>query len=174
MKRAGMCLILLSLLLCAFCPGCSPQVGVTEEDRAVVDQVIHDCTGWALTKDRARLESIIAHDAEFFMFQPRGDDTIVGWDAFVELFDFWMDPRFKATHFELHGLRINFSRSGDVAWFSTILDDYGEWEGRSTSWEDTRWTGVLEKRDGTWVIVQMHFSFASKQVREEVLAETAD
>jgi hypothetical protein len=29
------------------------------------------------------------------------------------------------------------------------------------SWENTRWTGVVEKRDGRWVIVQQHFSFAS-------------
>jgi hypothetical protein len=26
---------------------------------------------------------------------------------------------------------------------------------------NTRWTGVLEKREGKWLIVQMHFSFAS-------------
>jgi hypothetical protein len=42
-----------------------------------------------------------------------------------------------------------------------MLDDLAEWDGKPTGWKDTRWTGVLEKRDGHWVIVQMHFSFAS-------------
>ena len=35
---------------------------------------------------------------------------------------------------------------------------------------DTRWTGVLERRDGRWLIIQMHFSFAADKVKAEVLA----
>jgi hypothetical protein len=52
-----------------------------------------------------------------------------------------------------------------VAWWACILDDLGEWDGRPIGWKDTRWTGVLEKRDGRWLIVQMHFSFAADLVR---------
>jgi len=59
------------------------------------------------------------------------------------------------------------SRSGDVAWYSCLLDDHGEWDGKRTGWEDARWTGVLEKRGGRWVIAQMHFSLASDQVEAE-------
>jgi len=136
-------------------------------DTAVVEQAIRDSIGWALTKDRALLERIIAHDADLFMFNPDSKSTIVGWDAFVKNFAFWLDPRFKATCFDVRELRTTFSRSGDVAWFSAILDDLAEWDGKPTGWKDTRWTGVLEKRDGTWVIVQMHFSFASDRVRAE-------
>jgi len=72
-----------------------------------------------------------------------------------------MDPRFKATRFDVRDLRVTFSRSGDVAWWSAILDDMGEWDGRPVGWKDTRWTGVVEQRDGSWVITQMHFSGAA-------------
>ena len=72
----------------------------------------------------------------------------------------FMDTRFKATRFDVRNLATVFSRSGDVAWYSAILEDCGEWEGKESCWKDTRWTGVLEKREGSWVIVQMHFSFA--------------
>ena len=37
---------------------------------------------------------------------------------------------------------------------------------RPASWEDTRWTGVLEKRDGRWVMVQQHFSIAKDRPLE--------
>ena len=75
-----------------------------------------------------------------------------------------MDPRFKATGFDIRDLRIDFSPLGDTAWWSCILDDLYEWEGRPGAWKDTRWTGVLEKRAGRWLIAQMHFSFASDKV----------
>jgi len=54
-----------------------------------------------------------------------------------------------------------------VAWFSAILDDCGEFKGRAGCWKDTRYTGVLEKREGKWVFCQMHFSFAVDKVRAE-------
>jgi hypothetical protein len=56
---------------------------------------------------------------------------------------------------------VTFSRSGDVAWWSAMLDDLGEWDGRPIGWKNTRWIGVLEHRDAGWVITQMHFSFTA-------------
>lgn len=128
-------------------------------DLAVIERVIRDNIGWALTKDRPLLESTLAQDERLFIFNPTPVAT-VGWQEFVKGFDFWLDPRFKATHLDIRELRINRSRSGDVAWWSCFLDDLGEWDGRPIGWKDTRWTGVLERRDGSWRIVQMHFSFA--------------
>jgi ketosteroid isomerase-like protein len=130
-------------------------------ERATVERTVRDSIGWALTKDRPLLEGIIAHDADLFIFHPDSKSTVVGWNAFARNFNTWMDPRFKATSFDVRDLRVGFSRSGDVSWFSAVLDDMGEWDGRPVGWRDTRWTGVLEKRNGRWVIVQMHFSFAS-------------
>ena len=140
------------------------------KERAVVEQTIRDNIGWALTKDRAMAERTMAHDADLFIFNPDSTATI-GWAELVKNFDFWMDPRFKATKCDIRELRLNLSRSGDVAWWSAILDDLGEWDGKPIGWKDPRWTGVLEKRDGAWVIVQMHFSFASDKVRAAALAE---
>jgi ketosteroid isomerase-like protein len=134
---------------------------VAPADRAAVEQTIRDSIGWALTKDRALLERVIAHDPALFIFHPDSKSTVVGWEAFTKNFAFWMDPRFKATSFDVRDLRVTFSRGGDVAWFSGILDDLAEWDGKPAGWKDTRWTGVLEKRAGNWAIVQMHFSFAS-------------
>jgi ketosteroid isomerase-like protein len=131
---------------------------------SMIEEKIRASIGWALTKDRPLLESVMAHDERLFMFQPDSKDTIAGWEEFVKQFDFWMDPRFKATTFDLRDLRIDRSRSGDVARWSCVLDDLGEWDGKPIGWKDTRWTGVIEKRDGEWVIVQMHFSFAADKV----------
>jgi hypothetical protein len=85
----------------------------------------------------------------------------VGFPAFKALGErSWMKEAFKATDYAIKDLRINFSRLGDTAWYSCMLDDHALWNGKPTGWDNCRWTGTLEKRDDKWVIVQMHFSFA--------------
>jgi hypothetical protein len=138
-----------------------------EAERAEIQQVIENSIGWALTKDTTVLFNSLAQDSAFFIYHPNAATTVVGWSEFLRAVPTWMDPAFKATHFEVKNLRINFSRSGSVAWYSALLDDFAEWQGQPVGWEDARWTGVLEKREGRWVIVQMHFSFAIEQIRSE-------
>jgi ketosteroid isomerase-like protein len=75
-----------------------------------------------------------------------------------------MHEAFQAVRYEIRELDVQLSRSGDVAWYHARLDDYNTWQGQPANWEDVRWTGVLEKRDGDWVIVQMHFSSPTDRV----------
>lgn len=138
-----------------------------ETTKAAVAKVIHDSICWALTKDRALQESTMAHDDDLFIFWTNSETTVAGWNQYVKLFDIWMNPRFKATLTEVRDLRINISRSGDVAWYSALLDDVGEWDGKPTGARNIRWTGVLEKRDGKWVVVQMHGSLATDQMLKQ-------
>jgi hypothetical protein len=132
-----------------------------EKDHLEVKQVIEDAIGWALTKNIERLYAIMAQDEKFFIFHPDSRSTIIGFPAFKSMGEgFWMKEEFKATDFDIRDLRVNFSRLGDTAWYSCFLDDHAEWKGQPIGWDNCRWTGTLEKRDGSWVIVQMHFSFA--------------
>ncbi len=158
MRRSAPVLALVLLVACPlFAAAADPAAG---SEVAAVERAINVSIGWAATKDRALLESVMSHDPDFFIFHPDSKSTVVGWEPMEKLFALWMDPRFKATGYAIRDLRINLSRSADVSWFSAILDDCGEWNGKASCWKDVRWTGVLEKRDGAWVIVQMHFSFA--------------
>jgi len=129
-------------------------------DRAEVKKVIEASIGWALDKDKALLYESVAQDSAFFIFHPDSASTIVGFEAFRGLVErVFMNDAFKATGFEIKDLAVDLSESGTVAWFHALLDDHGEWRGEPSSWINARWTGVLEKRSGKWVIVQMHFSF---------------
>ena len=143
--------------------GSSGAGGVDELKQ--VEKAIHACIGWAKTKDFGLLYGVIANDADFLEVHPDGK-VVRGFEEFKKAEAFWGSPDFKAVRYEIRDLKINLSRSGDVAWFSAILDDINEWKGRPANWEDTRWTGVLEKRDGRWVMVQQHFSFAEKKPAE--------
>ena len=132
-----------------------------ENELGQIEQSIRDCIGWAKTKDFPLLYSIIANDADFLEVHPN-DRVVKGFEEFKKTEKFWSSPDFKAVRYEIRDLKISLSKSGDVAWFFCILDDINEWKGQPANWENTRWTGVLEKRGGRWMIVQQHFSFASK------------
>ena len=132
-----------------------------QQEKQLVEKVIHGSIGWAKHKDINLLYSIIANDTSFLEVHPE-EKVVRGFEDFKKAEKFWMNPDFKAIRYEIKDLSINFSNSGDVAWFFCMLNDINEWKGQPANWENTRWTGVLEKRNGKWVIVQQHFSFASK------------
>jgi ketosteroid isomerase-like protein len=124
----------------------------------LIEKAIHHCIGWAKNKDFQLLYNTIADDSSYIEVDP-GPGVIRGINEFRKNEAFWSNPEFKAIRYDIRDLVINLSNSGDVAWFYCRLDDINEWKGKPANWENTRWTGVLEKRDGRWQIVQMHFSF---------------
>jgi hypothetical protein len=72
-----------------------------------------------------------------------------------------MSPEFKYVRHELKDLEIKLARCGEAAWFYCVLDDINTYKNEPASWENARWTGVVEKRNGKWIVVSQHFSFAS-------------
>lgn len=131
------------------------------KDEYEISKILHDAFGWALTKDRVLFESIFTRDNDFFTYYPDSKSTVTGWSQFEKFLDKWMDQRNIAKGFDIRSLRIVISRNGEVAWFSAIVDDEGELDGELWSARDIRWTGVLEKRDGSWKICQQHMSEAN-------------
>lgn len=130
-------------------------------EKPLVEKAINQCIGWAKTKDINSLYGIIANDSNYLEVSPEGKVT-KGFEEFRKNEQIWMNPDFKAIRYNITDLTINFSESGETAWFFCMLDDINEWKGQPASWKNTRWTGILEKRDNKWIMVQMHFSFADE------------
>ena len=138
-----------------------------ESEKAQIAEVVRNSIGWAVNKDKDLSYSCYTHDEDLFYFSPDDAGTIHGFKAFTELTEgFFMLDDFKAISSKVRELKIGVSKSAEAAWYSCRLDDYNEWKGQPANWEDVRWTGVLEKQDGKWVIVQMHFSFSSEQMAQ--------
>lgn len=135
-----------------------PSSEKTNNEYEVIKKTLHDSFGWAKTKNRALFESIFAKDDAFFTFYPDSKSTVVGWNRFEKFLNDWMDERNKATGYDIRNLRITIAKTGQVAWFSAIVDDEGEFDGKPWGLKNVRWTGVLEKRGGNWKICQQHMS----------------
>jgi len=139
-------------------------------ETARIDSVIRASIQWAMQKDTTLLYRSFAHDSTLFWFSPDSAGTTRGFAAFKQqqVEGFFMNPAFVAVGSDFRDMQIHLSRGGDVAWWSCILDDRNTWQGRPAVWENVRWTGVLEKREGSWVIVQMHFSKSEEAMTREL------
>ncbi len=149
-------------------------VGVeAEKEKDQVIKTIETSIKWCFPdKSRERLYGSVVQDSTYFMFQPDSRSTIRGFESFREFSErVFMVDECQPEGSTIKDLRVVISRSGDVAWFSCLLDDWGEWAGTPWSWKDTRWTGVLQKIDGRWVMMQQHFSMAEDAVRAEMMEE---
>jgi hypothetical protein len=133
-----------------------------EAEKQKIAQVVSSVIGWAKDKNLDLFFSSIAQDEDYISVTP-GKRVIKRFEDVKVNVPFWMSPDFKYVRHELKDLEIKFARCGEVAWFYCVLDDINTYKGEPAAWENTRWTGVVEKRDGRWVVVQQHFSFASNR-----------
>jgi hypothetical protein len=139
-----------------------------EAERVVIEKVIKNSITWALKKDKDLLYECMVNDSSFFYFSPENAGTIDGFQSFTKLVEqLFMNPAFKAISSDFKDMRISLSRAGNCAWWSCFLNDFNEWKGQPSNWENVRWTGVLEKIDGNWRIMQMHFSYALEDLQNK-------
>ena len=154
------------LLLFAFCLvifSCGNQRRTVNKEAEIqnISRVIDSAIGWFKTKDFDLSFSTFAQDSNFLEVHPDGE-VVKGFEQFKKNSEIFKNPEFLYVRHEIWDQRITLSRNGDTAWFFCMLNDISTWKGRQVGWENTRWTGVLEKRDGRWIIVQQHFSFAKE------------
>jgi ketosteroid isomerase-like protein len=147
----------LLVVLCSLAAAGYPADSENLDERAAVKKAIEQSIGWAIEKDFEAMYRLWADD--LFHFWLFSDSIVVGLEAMKKHSEQWRDPEFRGTRFEFRDLRIVFSGSGDVAWYSCFLDDCYSYKGKESCVKDVFQTGVLEKRDGRWVHVLMHGSY---------------
>lgn len=107
-------------------------------------------------RDIELLSDVMAHDEDMVNFGTDSDERWTGWNELEEIYR----KQFEAiTKYEIsrHEQVVKLNPSADTAWFSEIL------KARVEAMDDIyelslRISGVLEKRDGKWVIVHFHRS----------------
>jgi hypothetical protein len=141
----------------------------TTGNYAEVKHAIEQSIGWAVEKDFEAMYRLWADN--MFHFWLTSDSRIIGLDNFKKYSEVWKDPDFNGTRYAFRDLRIVFSRSGDVAWYSCFLDDCGSFNGNESCLKDVFQTGVLEKRDGRWVHTLMHGSYPIDKIPENYVRQ---
>jgi hypothetical protein len=163
MERQYMPIFMVVLFALAFAGRAASQES-TSPDYEAVKQTIEQSIGWAVKKDFDAMFRLWADNMfDFWLFS---NSIVIGLDNFKIYAEQWKDPDFRGTRFEFRDLRIVFSRSGDVAWYSCFVDDCSSYKGKETCMKNVFRTGVLEKRDGRWVHVLGHGSYPVDKIPE--------
>ena len=136
--------------------GCTPKIDIeTEKTKATtaVDQMIQALE----TEDMNLMAKIMAHDNDMVNFGTDAAERWFGWNALEESLKKQF-ASFDKTRLIVKDQVIKVNPSGNTAWFSEIVDWDVVADGQPTHIDGSRITGVLEKRNGTWLIVQFHVS----------------
>ncbi len=136
--------------------GCAQKVN-REAETAAVKETIGQFYGLYITKDAALLSEIVAHDEDMVNFGTDAVEHWVGWEALKEALQKQWEA-FENPEITVRDQVIHLSLSGTVAWYTLSLDFDVVFGREAVAWKGARSSGVLEKRDGKWVIVQFHNS----------------
>ncbi len=128
-----------------------------EAAKVAVNSVLDQWIQAFETENMELFSKLVAHDPDMVSFGTDAAERCVGYQSLENSMKrlFESAEESKATS---RDRVIKVHKSGEVAWFSEIWDQKGKAQGQPYAMEGSRLTGVLEKRNGNWVIVQIHAS----------------
>jgi ketosteroid isomerase-like protein len=148
----GTSLIVAGLLLAA----CTIETNSEAEAKAA-KIVIDDFWNAISAQDVDLLSRAVAHDEKLVVFGTDAAERWIGSSAFLSAEEQMMQV-FDVVSLNRREETFQMNSRGAVAWFSTVFDLEIDVDGEVTSLRGLRTTGVLEKRNDAWVVVQAHTS----------------
>ncbi len=103
------------------------------------------------------IKEVWASKPDILVFGTNSDETIIGWEAIRDA----LKEQFKNiedTYISVRDQKIEVNETGNTAWFSEFVNYNYIYRGKPVKYEGLRFTGVLEKIDDEWLIVQSHMS----------------
>lgn len=108
-------------------------------------------------QDLDLVQKVWAPDSDIVVFGTEGTERLTGWSQIQEAFRNQFE-QLEQPYLSVRDQVININATGTTAWFSEVISYSFIRGNKSYNLEGVRFTGVLEKRDSTWYIVQSHLS----------------
>lgn len=149
----------------ALAAGCAPAAEQADQappvdlsaEQAAAKAVVDLFPQVMASEDMALLDQIFGHDPDMVIFGTDAAERWVGWGTFRASVETQF-ASYENTEVVTRDQVVTVNPTGDVAWVSEVMDWHLTAGGEPVALEGLRMTGVLEKRNGTWVFVQLHVS----------------
>ena len=132
----------------------SGDLGAAKEQ---VDAVLDQWDRVSETGDMGLFAKLVANDPDMVNFGTDAAERFVGYDAIAGSMRKFFGAA-EGTQVTTRDRAIKVNDSGDLAWFAEIWDQSGRSQGEAYDIKGSRITGVLQKRNGSWMFVQIHAS----------------
>jgi ketosteroid isomerase-like protein len=109
------------------------------------------------TQNIKLMEEVWAIDEDIEAFGTAAGERLRGWDAIRKVFIHQFNT-FTDTYISERDQIVNIDETGNVAWFSQMVNYNFLLEGTPKKYEGVRFTGVMKKKSGHWKLVQIHMS----------------
>lgn len=157
---------LLLIVTATFLIGCQQQCN-RDEEISEIQLVLEKHIIANETKNIDLIKEIWAPKEDIVIYGTDSDEKLLGWtqirNTFLQQFEMFEEAYLSATD-----QKINLDCDGNTAWFSQIMNyNYTTTKGVAKRFEGVRFTGVLEKIDGKWYIVQSHMSIPYRSMEKE-------
>jgi len=149
--------IAISLLLIAVSCNELKKESNCKEDKEAIENLLENYILANENQDFDLIESIWASDDDIILYGTDSDERLMGWTninaAIKEQFGYITDTYISASN-----QFIKLNCTGNTAWFAETLNYNYMYKGKAHKYEGLRFTGVVEKIEGEWVLVQAHLS----------------
>ncbi len=156
MKNLVMFLVLVVLVLVSSCSNCNKEFNLMDETLAI-ENVLDKYIVANETQNFELIQEIWAPNADIILYGTDSDERLMGWvnikNAIKDQFSHITD-----TYISASDQFIKLNCTGNTAWFAETLNYNFVYNDKAKSYEGLRFTGVLEKMDGKWKLVQAHLS----------------
>jgi ketosteroid isomerase-like protein len=103
------------------------------------------------------VHEIWAPQPDIVVFGTNSDEKLLGWESIREALQRQFNT-FEDTYISVRDQVISINETGNTAWFSEVMNYNYIYKGEARQFEGLRFTGVLQKTNGDWYIVQSHVS----------------
>ena len=156
-------LLFLTAIIAISCSNPAKQIDVAAET-GEIENTLDKYIMANEKEDFTLIESIWAPYDDIVLYGTDSDERLIGWNNIKEV----IKRQFlliENTYISASDQVIKVSDCGNTAWFAERLHYNFIYKGTAHSYDNIRFTGVMEKIEGHWVIVQAHLSLpASSKV----------
>ena len=155
----------LALILCFMVDCKQGEEGAVESavdvevEQAEVQNILNQYIIAMETKDIDTLAEIFSQDDDIMMLDGNTSRRFIGWEEvktrYQEHFNYY-----EKLDIQIRDLIIKIHSTGEISWLTCVFDWDYFFQGRKGSTKDLRASWVLQKKNGIWELVQVHFSFA--------------
>jgi len=150
------------ILIGIFTSGCSKvnQDKVTFDPAKEKEKVALVLEKYVIANEEQNLnliKEVWAANPDIVVIGTNSNETLIGWEAIKNALKRQFET-IEDTYISVRDQRIEINDTGNTSWFSEIVNYNYIYQGKPVKYEGLRFTGVLEKINGDWFIVQSHMS----------------